>query len=125
MIDLLLTLVAVGLFYDVAGVTALGFAFFSKSNKALQAESETRINYNSDLMKSLVTSRTDGVLGSSLLILGFTLQLLGFLQVQSKEAAIVGYITLLLINASYWLRFRSKIVANHCAAISAMRKANA
>ncbi|MGH8630819.1 MAG: hypothetical protein ACREU7_08645, partial [Burkholderiales bacterium] len=84
MIDNVLTFGAVGLFYDAAGVTALGFAFFSKTKLTVKAESETRADYNADLMRALITTRVDGIFGSALLLAGFALQLAGQLGLSSK-----------------------------------------
>ncbi|MFP5357492.1 MAG: hypothetical protein ACLGHI_03415 [Gammaproteobacteria bacterium] len=123
MLEHLLSLSAAGLFYDVAGVTALGFAFFAKSNKTLQAESEMRYKYNSDLMRSLVTSRLDGVFGSALLIAGFLLQLLGQFPVQCSALVFAAYAVLVLIITIFWSKARTIMVAKQCAKILALHKA--
>lgn len=120
--DAFLSFNAVGLFFDAAGVTALGFAFFSKTNVTLKVESETRWGYNSDLMKSLITTRVDGVFGSALLLAGFAFQLGGQIGLSSKAIVFALYALFVVLNVVFWGGLRGRIVERESEAILAMHK---
>ncbi len=120
--DSLLTFNAVGLFYDAAGVIALGFAFFSKTSVTMKVESETRWGYNSDLMKSLITTRVDGIFGSALLLFGFAFQLVGQLGLSVRSVVLVLYLLFLVLNVAFWASIRRRIVDRECQIVLAMHK---
>ncbi len=120
--DSLLTFNAVGLFYDAAGVIALGFAFFSKTCVTVKVESETRWGYNSDLMKSLITTRVDGIFGSALLLIGFAFQLVGQLGLSAWSVVLVLYVLFLVLNVAFWSSIRQRIVDRECQVVLAMHK---
>lgn len=123
MIEKILTFTSVGLTYDLAGVIVLGMAFFRKGRSTILAESESRYDYNSDILKSLIISRIDGILGSILLMMGFFLQLLGYLGFNSMWSVVVAYGWLLLGFTAYSYRLREILVRRECAAVMAMRNA--
>ena len=122
MIEPVLSFEALGLVYDVAGVIALGFAFLSKNIKTVKSESATRGDYNLDLAESVVTTRTDGIFGSLLLISGFMSQFAALFHVSSPTLVAVGYALLGGINILFWAWLRSFLVAKQCAQVRALHK---
>lgn len=120
MIENALTLPAIGLLYDAAGVLALGVAFFGKRRSTIQAESETRFDYNQDLMVALITSRVDGIFGSTLLLIGFVLQFLGQLGGESSLMILALFAAWVAINILFWLVGRRFLIDREAKAVLAL-----
>lgn len=118
----LLTLTAVGLAYDGIGVTILGFAFFSKSIKSMMVESGTYWGGNNALLESLVHARTDGVTGTTLLVVGFILQWLGSIGVACESAGKVLLIILFVSIILYIIYLRKKLISLQVSKGEAMRR---
>ena len=113
---------SVGLLYDGVGVVALGFAFFLKSVKAMMVESGTYWGGNNALLESLVQQRTDGVVGTSLLVIGFFLQFLSSLGVRCDNLGIVLVIFLVILTLSYVLFLRRKVIVLQVSRSEVLRK---
>src|SRR3989344_5390839 len=113
---------SVGLLYDGVGVIALGFAFFLKSVRAMMIESGTYWGGNNALLESLIQQRTDGVVGTSLLVVGFFLQFLGSLGVHCESVGKVLVVALALVAFAYILFLRKKLIALQVSGGEALRK---
>jgi hypothetical protein len=110
MIDELFRLNSVGLIYDGVGVVILGFAFFTKSVKAMTVESGTYYGGNDALLKSLIQSRTDGMVGTLVLFLGFLFQFLGAVGVECVTVAKGFMVGLLVMLIGYVFFIRKRFV---------------
>lgn len=88
----------------------LGYAFFSRTTESLATESETYIGGNDALLCTLIQSKTDGIVGTGLLIVGFALQWIGRLQVDQRLVGAGLYIVLLLALIAYFARLRRVLV---------------
>ena len=113
---------SVGLLYDGVGVIALGFAFFLKSVKAMMVESGTYWGGNNALLESLIQQRTDGVVGTSLLVVGFFLQFLGSLGVRCESVGKALVVVLALVTLAYVLFLRKMMIALQVSSGAALRK---
>ena len=70
-------LIIVGLTLDAAGGFSLAKGFMMKRPLDALREAQTRLGGNSTLVRSALLQRSEAVVGGGLLMLGFTLQLLG------------------------------------------------
>lgn len=122
MIEQLIQLGSVGLIYDGVGVVVLGFAFFLKSVKEMMVESGAYWDGNDALLQSLIHQRTDGVVGTSLLLVGFLLQLLGTLGMQCKLAGELLLVFLAAGCVAYVLYLRKKLIAIQVARSTALKQ---
>ena len=104
--DLLFSFTTAGLAYDVVGVSLLGWAFFSKTVKAMAEESKSGWDSNSRVLHSLARSRTDSIMGTLLLAWGFTLQWCGSLDMRNEEvvAWLWGLLLVGVLIYLVWLR---------------------
>ncbi len=116
-----LLLNSVGLVFDGVGVVILGFAFFTRSVKAMAVESGTFYDGNDALIKSLIESRTDGIAGTLVLLLGFVLQLLSAIGVECVVAAKVLLVSLVGLMLIYCFLIRSRLVNKQLQAGKKMR----
>ena len=99
----LFQLSTIGLAYDGVGVAILGFAFFSKSLDAQIVESGTYYGGNDAVLRSLIQSQTDGVVGTILLLTGFMLQLLASVGVRCELFGQILAVFLLVAGIGYFL----------------------
>ena len=111
MIEHLFQLGTVGLIYDGLGIVVLGYAFFSKTIKEMMVESGTYYNGNNALLQSLIHTRTDGVTGTVLLLIGFLLQLFGSLGIRCAWLGETLVFILAAISFAYALFLRKKIIS--------------
>lgn len=118
----LFQLSSVGLLYDGVGVVALGFAFFLKSVKAMMVESGTYWDGNDALLRSLIQQRTDGVVGTSLLVIGFLLQWFGSLGVRCDLVGKLLLIVLVAASFAYVLFLRKKLISLQVSRGAALRQ---
>jgi hypothetical protein len=95
------SLTSVGLVFDVVGVIGLGAAFFLKSPESLSVESGNFFGGNNATLKSRAASQCDGVFGTSMLVIGFVLQLCGVNGIQSSGGAQILYVVLILFTLFY------------------------
>ena len=118
----LLHIAVIGLTYDVVGVLILGHAFFGKSLEAILIESGTYWGGNDALMKSLIETKVDGIAGTTMLLVGFFLQLISYLHVDNKLASSILWGALLILVAGYFLGGRRRIVTAQLSRAAALRK---
>lgn len=111
MVDHLFQISSVGLLYDGVGVTILGFAFFSKSIKEMMVESGTYYGGNNALLQSLIHTRTDGITGTILLLIGFFLQWFGSLGVHYEFLGEILFIVLVAVLFCYVLFIRKALIS--------------
>lgn len=109
---------ACGLVFDAIGVLLLGFAFFFKSKEAISLESGTYWDRNPHLLKSLLASKFDGILGTFYLFIGFVFQVLGYADIQHEISTVSAYGLLLLSLGIYFGGFRKRKVQEWESAIS-------
>ena len=74
---ILTDLQAVGLLYDVAGVGILGWSLAFRSRRAIAALSATRWDVNPNVAEDTVKAKVDMRTGTSVLVLGFLMQIVG------------------------------------------------
>ena len=120
--DHIFQLNSVGLLYDGVGVIALGFAFFLKSIRVMMIESGTYWGGNNALLESLIQQRTDGVVGTSLLVTGFFLQFLGSLGLRCESVGKTLAVALVVVTLGYILFLRKKLIALQVSRGEALRK---
>ena len=108
--DKLFQFIACGLTYDVTGVVLLGFAFFFKTKKAIMQEAVSCYSYNTFILEALIATKLDGIVGSTLLMVGFIFQLLGYIGFQNKYIVIISYLVLLILLIIYFVNLRKRIV---------------
>ncbi|MBI3916891.1 MAG: hypothetical protein HY322_07780 [Betaproteobacteria bacterium] len=104
----LLDLNSVGLVYDGIGVSILGYAFFSTKISAFFLNSQTFYGGNAGVLEAGIETRTDGITGTALLIVGFVLQWLGANNYKWDAAGLflLGFLALFLL--CYFLFFKKK-----------------
>lgn len=106
----LLSLASVGLIFDAAGVIALGYAFFVRPNKVTLDENWAYVDANIPDLRHAMESRMDGMFGTALLLVGFVVQLLSVMDVQSKTVSVLLLAVLFLIIVLYVTIVRRHIV---------------
>ena len=67
----------IGLIYDIGGVLVLGYALAITSDRQLVEQAATKWTSNPSAFDALVNQRTDAWFGVCLLVVGFSMQLLG------------------------------------------------
>ena len=77
MMESMFSLTSIGLAYDGFGVAILGYAFFSTRAATIFLNSRTFYRGNRGMLQAGMKTRTDGITGTILLVIGFILQLLG------------------------------------------------
>lgn len=122
MFDHLFKVGSIALLYDGLGVAVLGFAFFSKSIKEMMVESGTYYGGNDALLQSLVHTRTDGVTGTVLLLIGFFLQLFGSFGILFEFLGETLFVVLIVFFLSYVIFLRKKLISVQMAKGIALRK---
>lgn len=110
MTNSIFTLSACGLAFDGFGVAVLGYAFFSRTLKSLETESGTYWGGNNALLESLIQSRTDGISGTLLLVVGFVLQWFGAVGAEEWLVAAILYAVLALLLLGYFCGGRKALV---------------
>lgn len=112
LVEEIVGLTVIGLAYDAAGVVVIGFAFFSAKVSALFLNSQTFYGGNPDILVSGIKTRTDGIVGTVLLVLGFVLQILGTYNAQVPYMTSLALIVLVLFLVCYWAFLRKRLVAH-------------
>lgn len=103
-----------GLAYDVVGVLFLGTAFFLKTKKDIIDEAGTYWNSNPYVLRSIISSKLDGICGTSLLLIGFIYQIFGYLNFNNNNLIISSYVLLAIFILIYIVNFRKRIVNKWC-----------
>ena len=106
---------SVGLLYDGFGVVILGYAFFSKTIKEMMVESGTYYGGNNALLNSLIHTRTDGVTGTTFLVVGFILQWTASVGIQCIVAGQILLAFLLASLIAYALLIRKYLIKKQTA----------
>lgn len=99
---------ACGLVFDAIGVLLIGFAFFFKTKEEMFQEAGTHWGSNPHLLKSIIASKFDGMVGTFLLFIGFIYQAVGYGNFYQKEIIIISYILLLIFLLIYFIFLRSR-----------------
>jgi hypothetical protein len=112
----------IGLLYDAVGIVILGVPAVFRMVQEVQAQSQTRWDYNADTAKALATSRVDISVGSIALLLGFVFQLLSTVGLSVRTEVGIALIAVLIVFASaylMWLRGKlaslllNRVIAAH------------
>lgn len=111
MLDPFLNLMAAGLAFDGFGVLVLAYAFFVRSIDSLATESGTYYGGNNALLSSLIQARTDGIVGTLLLVIGFVLQWLAAVGISEPKVAGILYVLLAVLLAGYLGAIRRILVS--------------
>lgn len=91
-------------------MAVLGYAFFSRTLKSLETESATFYGGNNALLESLIQSRTDGISGTFLLVVGFVLQWFGAVGVEQWCIAVMLYTVLTMLLLIYFCGGRRVLI---------------
>lgn len=97
-----------GLIYDAVGVLLLGFAFFFKTKEGIIQEAGTYWDSNPHVLKSIISSKFDGMIGTLMLFIGFIFQALGYANYSHVSAILVSYIALIVLCFFYFIYYRPK-----------------
>ena len=118
----LLTFIPCGLTFDVAGVLFLGAAFFLKTKKGIIQEAGTYWDSNPYVLRSIISSRLDGMSGTTLLFVGFLFQIFGYFKLQSEIFIGTSYVLLGVFILVYLINFRKRIVNAWCSELEEIIK---
>ena len=67
---------------------------------------ESGTTWDSEAYKTVAASKCDGIFGTALLLLGFVLQAIGYIGVESKPAVAGSYGVLVIFLATYFFFLR-------------------
>jgi hypothetical protein len=88
----------------------------------MMVESGTYWGGNNALLESLIQQRTDGVAGTSFLVVGFILQFLGSLGIHCESASKGLVVILVLVGLSYLLFLRERTITLQVSRGETLRK---
>jgi hypothetical protein len=112
--EALLTFSAVGLAYDGVGVTILGLASLLERPRDTLKQSQNYWEGNDPLLQRLVTSKYDITAGSIMLLIGFLLQLVASLKVETNTTLLmILLLGLCILPPWYLFRWRTKLIAKY------------
>ena len=113
----LLTWNALGLLLDILGATALGAALIRQSDSHILAKAVGDFTFDEALAREACEQRIDARVGSSYLLLGFSLQLIAPL-LQNRQETIWGLaVAATLGMLIYWVAVRRIVVENNVATV--------
>jgi hypothetical protein len=108
----------VGLCYDIAGAVMLGRAVVLSSREKIAMQVGTAWGYNKHLIPVIVEQWFDGILGLSLLVVGFLIQGASDFRQGEMIDVVVGVAILVVVLIGYFLalprlveRWTKKVVA--------------
>ena len=105
-----MTLQIIGLVYDAAGIATLAASSLYKIIDHITEQTGTKWDYNRELAKAFAYARVDTLTGSTLLLLGFIIQIVSLLGIYATQSC--GYLllgSLAIITILYWTYIRTKV----------------
>lgn len=106
-----LTLSSTGLIADCMGAWLIGHSFFRKSMEQILDETNELLDGNEDKLFDAVEQRFDVVWGTSFLVVGFSLQILGAWMSEGSEGlSVIALFFVLAVFILYLLKLRHLLI---------------
>ena len=100
-----------GLIFDAAGVLLLGWAFFSKGFEQMTFTADGfKLDVDLASCRDAAKQKIDGMVGTSILFLGFLYQFFGYLHFQQPFIVSASYSLLLIFLCAYFAWGRKQFI---------------
>lgn len=108
-------LAAIGLLYDIVGVSVLGWAIAIAPDAVLKSQASTYIGFSPAMLEALVQQRVDAKFGLGLLVIGFLLQFLAAVGLESRVWCDGILVLALVTTGIFYLIFRGRLASSAAA----------